>query len=153
MTATVEAVDLEQRRLTLKGPQGTARTFTVDERVERFNEIKVGDEVKMDYYLSFASEIREPTAEEKASPSTVLERTAKALPGTAPPAGGLRRIKAVVTVEQIDRPAERVTVRGPLGNTLTVRVADPSRLDMVHLGDTVIVTYTEGLAVAVEKVE
>ena len=56
-------------------------------------------------------------------------------------------------VEAIDRPAERVTLLGPLGNSVTVHVLDPSRLDMVDLGDTVIVTYTEALAVSLVEIE
>jgi hypothetical protein len=56
-------------------------------------------------------------------------------------------------VEGIDRPAEMVTLKGPLGNTITIKVLDPSRLDKANLGDTVIVIYTEALAVSVEKVK
>jgi len=98
-----------------------------------------------------ASEIREPTAEEKENPLTVLEGAVKAPPDTAPAAGGLRQIKAVVTVEDIDRSAEMVTLKGPLGNILRVLVAYPERLEKVKIGDTVIVIYTEALAVSVEK--
>ena len=152
VTAEVQKVDLEKRELTINGPQGNDSSFTVDKRVERLNEIKAGDKVNVDYYVSLASEIREPTAEEKENPITVLEVVAKAPPDTAPAADGLRQIKAVVTVEGIDRPAEMVTLKGPLGNTITIKVLDPSRLDKVSLGDTVIVTYTEALAISVEKV-
>jgi hypothetical protein len=58
-----------------------------------------------------------------------------------------------VTVEGIDRAAERVTLKGPQGKIVTVHVLDPSRLDMVSLGSTVIVTYTEALAISLEKVK
>ena len=152
VTAEVKKVDLEKRELTIKDQQGNVSSFTVDKQVERLNEVKAGDKIKVDYYVSLASEIREPTAEEKENPITVLEVSAKAPPETAPAADGLRQIKAVVTVEGIDRPAEMVTLKGPLGNTITIKVLDPSRLDKVSLGDTVIVIYTEALAISVEKV-
>lgn len=153
VTATVEAIDVANREVTLKGPQGGVISFTVDERVKRLNEITVGDEVTADYYVSLAWEIREPTEEEKAEPLTVVAGAAKAPPDTSPGAGGLRQIKAVVTVEGIDRSAETVWLKGPLGNYLTVEVADPARLETVRAGDTVVVTYTEALAISVEKVE
>jgi len=153
VTAEVQKVDLEKRELTIKDQQGNVSSFTVDKQVERLNEVKAGDKIKVDYYVSLASEIREPTAEEKENPITVLEVATKAPPETAPAADGLRQIKAVVTVEGIDRPAEMVTLKGPLGNTITIKVLDPSRLDKVSLGDTVIVIYTEALAVSVEKVK
>ena len=127
-------------------------TLSVDQQVKRLNEIKTGDKVNIEYYISLASEIREPTPEEKENPITILAVAAKAPPETAPAAGGLRQIKAVVNIVAIDRPAERVTLKGPLGNTLTIRVLDPSRLEKVNVGDTVIVLYTEALAVSVEKV-
>lgn len=152
VTAIVTAIDMNKRELTIKGPKGEVTTFTVDKRVKRLNEIKKGDTIKVDYYVSLASEIREPTAEEKKYPLIVLEDAAKAPPDTEPAAGGLRQIKAVVTVEDIDRSAETVTLKGPRGYIVMVRVPFPERLEKVKKGDTVIIIYTEALAVSVEKV-
>src|SRR5690348_3244965 len=70
-TATVQAVDVEKRELTLKGPLGNVETLTVDKSVKRLNEIKVGDEVTAKYYISVAAELREPTAAEKDNPLLV----------------------------------------------------------------------------------
>ncbi|MHC4228966.1 MAG: hypothetical protein ACYSW0_16180, partial [Planctomycetota bacterium] len=105
----------------LSSPFGNTLTFAVDQRVRRLDEIRAGDLVAIGYYMSLATEIREPTDEERESPLTVLEGAATAPPGTAPGAGGLRQIKAVVTVEGIDRVAETAMLRGPLGGVLTVR--------------------------------
>ena len=117
-------------------------SFIVDKKVKRLNEVKVGDKIRAKYYISLATDIRKPTPEEKKNPLVMLEGAGKAPPGTTPAAGGLRQIRAVVTVEGIDRAAERVTLKGPQGKIVTVHVLDPSRLDMVSLGSTVIVTYT-----------
>jgi hypothetical protein len=35
---------------------------------------------------------------------------------------------------------------------LTARVADPSRLEQLKLGENIVITYTEAMAVSVEKV-
>jgi hypothetical protein len=151
VTAKVQAIDLDKREITLKGPEGKVVTLTVDKSVKRLDEVKVGDDVQADYYVALAAEVREPTAEEKATPLTVLESKAKAPPGTDPAAGGLRVIKAVTTVEGLDRPTQSLTVKGPRGNYATVRVKDPSKLEKLRLGDTIIVTYAEALAVSLEK--
>jgi hypothetical protein len=45
LSATVEAIDYAKRTVTLKGPEGRTRTIKVDPGVERFREIKAGDEV------------------------------------------------------------------------------------------------------------
>ena len=97
-TATVQALDLEKRELTLKGPLGEVSTVTVDKAVKRLNEIKVGDEVTAKYYISVAAELREPTAAEKENPLVVTEGMAKAPKGTSPAAGAMRVIRDVATV-------------------------------------------------------
>jgi hypothetical protein len=152
ITATVQEIDPKKRELTVKGPLGNVITFTVDERVERLGEIKVGDTIAAEYYVSIAGELRPATAEERLEPLTILEERAKAPKGTSPAAGGLRVIKAVTTVEGLDRPTRSVTLKGPRGNYATVRARDLNNLEKLRLGDTIVVTYTEALAVSVEKV-
>jgi ribosomal 50S subunit-recycling heat shock protein len=45
ITANVEAIDYQTRAIALKGPLGNTRIFKVSDAVERFQEIKVGDQV------------------------------------------------------------------------------------------------------------
>src|SRR5688572_16544423 len=151
MTAKVEAVDLEKRELTLKGPLGDVTTVTVDKAVKRLDEVKKGDEVTAKYYVSVAAELREPTPEEKENPIMMVTGSAKAPKSADPAAGGLRVIKVVATVEGLQRPTRIVTLKGPRGNYMNVRAKDPKRLEKLHLGDTIVVTFTEALAIAVEK--
>jgi hypothetical protein len=153
ITATIEALDHETREATLRGPLGNSVTFTVDDRVERLNEFAVGDSVTADYFVSVAFELREPTAEEKAEPLVITEGAGKAPAGVTPAAGGLSQIKAVCTIEGLDRPTETVTLKGPLGRYVTVRTADPANLPHLRIGESVVVTYTEALAVSLEKAE
>ena len=104
VVARVEAINLTTREVTLKESTGRIDTFTVDKRVMRLDEVKVGDQVIAEYYVSFVAELRAPTAEEKANPLQVLSTTVRAPAGTQPPgAGVLRLTKAVVTVEGLDR--------------------------------------------------
>jgi hypothetical protein len=152
-TAKVEAIDLNKRELTLKGPLGNVATFVVSDRVKRLNEIKPGDEVTVDYYLGVAAELRAPTSEEAKEPLVVLEEKARAGSGSAPAGGAMRVIRVVATVEGLDRPSQTATLKGPRGRYLTVRVADPSILEKPRLGDTVVVTCAEAMAVSVEKVK
>jgi phosphoribosylformylglycinamidine synthase len=49
-----------------------------------------------------------------------------------------------------DRMTETVTVKGPMGNYLTARVADPTRLTQLRIGETIIIIYTEALAISLE---
>lgn len=151
ITANIEAIDPDKREVTLKGPLGNTVTATVDEQVKRFNEFKVGDDVTAEYFVAVAGELREPTAEENASPLTVQEGAARAPQQTAPAAGVGRQIKAVTTVEGIDLPTQTVTLKGPRGKYVTVRAQDPENLKKLQIGNTIVVTYTEALAVSLEK--
>jgi Cu/Ag efflux protein CusF len=152
ITAEVQSIDLDKREMTLKGPLGNTVTFVVDNRVKRLNEVKVGDHVRADYYISIAAELREPTAEEKETPLVVLQGLARAPADAEPAAGGLHQIKAVTTVEGIDMPTQTVTLKGPRGNYATVQAQDPENLKKLRIGETVVVTYTEALAVKLKKV-
>src|SRR5262249_16169517 len=108
VTASVEAINLPDREITLKGPLGNTETYTVDQKVKRLNEVKVGDLVRVDYYVSIAAELRKPTAAEKKTPIVFLDIKDKAPPGASPAAGGLRRFKVVTTIEGLDRPTQTV---------------------------------------------
>ncbi|HSE96249.1 MAG TPA: hypothetical protein VLD61_10170 [Methylomirabilota bacterium] len=149
LTATVEAVDVQKRMLTLKGSDGQPRTIHVDEQVKNLPQVKVGDRVILEYHESLAIELREPTEAERANPKTVEAMAGTAPAGQKPAAGAGRRVRAVVTITAIDAGKQTVTIKGPEGNTLTVKARDPKNLAKVKVGDTLVVTYTEALAVAV----
>ena len=151
VTAKVEAVDLEKREITLKGPLGNVETLTVEKTVKRLDEVKPGDEVTAKYYVSVAAELREPTQQEKENPIMIVTGAAKAPKSSDPAAAGVRVIQVVATVEGLQRPTRMVTLKGPRGNYLNVRAKDPKRLEKLHLGDTIVVTFTEALAISLEK--
>jgi hypothetical protein len=54
------------------------------------------------------------------------------------------------TIEAIDAKKKRVTLKGPEGKTQEIKVKDPKNLKNVKVGDQVVLTYTEALAVSVE---
>jgi hypothetical protein len=151
VTAKVEAVDQAKREVTLKGPLGNVVTFVVDERVKRLKEVKVGDEVTADYYVSLSGELRAPTEDERNHPLTILEGGARAPKGASPAAGGLRAFKVVATVIGLDLPTQSVTLEGPRGNSGSIRAENVEKLKQLRLGDTVVVTYTEALAISLQK--
>ena len=149
-TGTITDIDHATREMTLKGPEGNLETFVVDKKVQRFNEAKVGDKVSMDYYLGYDAEVRKPTADEERNPLVVLETSRRAGSEAAPAAHDTRRIRAVVTIEGLDRAAQTLTVKGPRGKYFVTRVADPSRLEQVKIGDTILMTFTESTAISLK---
>jgi len=151
--AKVLEVNYKERLLTLKGSDGKVEKLKVDEAVKRLNEVKVGDMVLVQYYVSVAFEVRPPTEEEKKNPKSMMAVAGKSEPGMDPSAGALVRVKAIVTIEAIDRTAQTVTIKGPSGGVATIKAQHPENLEKVKVGDTVAVEYSEALAVALEPVK
>jgi len=151
VTAKVDAIDHAAREITLRDELGHVVTFTVDKRVKRLDEVQEGDEVTAAYYISLAGELRPPTEEEKQNPLEIKSGAARAPKGTEPAAGALRTIRVVTTVAGLDLATQTVTLTGPMGNYVTVRAKNVDNLKKLHLDDTIVVTYTEALAIAVDK--
>jgi hypothetical protein len=53
----VDAIDYDNRTVVLTGPEGNSFKLTVDDRVKRFNEVKVGDIVVVGYTQALAAEM------------------------------------------------------------------------------------------------
>src|SRR5262249_3507905 len=60
LTAKVKAIDYAKRTVTLEGPQGGTRTITVDPRVKRLRDVKVGDEVVVRHTEALALAVSKP---------------------------------------------------------------------------------------------
>jgi len=150
-TATVEAVDQKTRMVTLKGPKGKSVTFKASEEVRNLAQVKVGDEVKFAYYESIAVRVLKageafPTAGESAA-------MARAKPGEKP-AGVIGTETTVnATITALDKKAKTATLKGEDGKSVTVTPLRPEKLDEVKVGDRLVITYTEAIAVKVEKKE
>ena len=149
--ASVENINKEKREITLKGPQGNLVTLTATEAVQRFDEIKVGDTIQAEYWTFLRAEFREPTAEEKATPLVVLAEAGRA-PKEVDPAGAVGAVvKAVVEVISIDKKGKLVAIQGPRGNFMILPVADETVLKNLKVGEVVIMTYAEAVALSLSS--
>jgi len=147
VTATVESVDLSTRMVTLKDPEGKLMEFRAGEEVKNLPQVKAGDQVVMTYYESIAAQIVKAGTD----PGAVAQQAvATAKPGEKPAGAAFQQVSVTATVEAIAENREYVTLKGPEGKSAEVKVRDPKILEGVKVGDTVMITYTEALAVSVE---
>lgn len=151
-TATVTAIDKATREVTLKNEDGESNKIVVGPEMERFDEIAVGDTVRAKYTVGMTAELRAPTEEEKKEPFLALQGGGRSPEGTAPAAGAARMFRIVATIEALDRTTQTATLKGPDEMYLTVKVQDPTLLTKPHIGDTVIVSVAESVALSLEKV-
>lgn len=149
VTATVQAINQTTRMVTLKGPQGKSTTIHVGDSVQNLAQVKKGDQVVVTYYESLAYDVMR--AGDATRGVTVAGVAGTAQPGSMPAGVGARAITATAKIKAIDKKNQTVTLKGPNGQLKTVKVKDPTKLDKVHVGDLVQITYTEALAVAVEE--
>jgi hypothetical protein len=147
--ARVAAIDHAKRLVTLEDAAGDRATFHADPAVKNLAQVKVGDELVGELAEILVLELREPTAEEREADAEILEVAATAEPGQKPAGAYVRQIRALLTVEAIDKAAGTATLRGPAGNSRTIAARDPANLDRVKVGDSVVATYTEALRLEV----
>lgn len=152
VSATVTAVDRPSRSVILKFEDGREEPFVVGDEIEGFSAISVGDTVLAGYARSLAMELREPTAAELENPLDVTEQIEASDDGSGTGRAG-RMIRAVTTVEVLDRINMTATLQGPLGNYLTVDVEDAELMTKVNIGQTVVATFTEAVVLSLTKAE
>jgi hypothetical protein len=133
--AQVVSLDRLTRAITLKGPKGTVVDVIAGKEVKNFDQLKVGDFVTVRYFQSLALELQKPG---QAAPVMHERPTARG-----------REVRALAKVTAIDEQAKTMSLKGPRGNTVTLDVRNPEHFKVMKVGDDVLVTYTEAVAVSV----
>jgi hypothetical protein len=147
LRGTVEAVDKEKQTVTIKGPKRTLTVRVQDPK--KLEAIKVGDPVVGKYYEAIAFEVKKPGT---ATPGvTAQQGVATSQPGATPAGAVGEQVTVTATITAVDKAAHTVTIKGPEGNTETVKARNPKNLDAVKVGDLVEITYTRALAIALDK--
>ena len=147
VTAEILAIDLNARVVTLRGPKGNVFDLKVGEEAKNLPQLKVGDLVTAKFYESIVVEVRKPGEPGGVSASGAV---ATAEPGAKPGGAVASQVTVTTTLEAIDPKKTYVILKGPEGNSVRVKVREPKNLKNVKVGDQVIITYTEALAISVE---
>jgi len=86
------------------------------------------------------------------TPSVTVEQgRATSKPGETPAGVIAQQVTVNATIVGIDKKAQTATIKGPEGNAVTVKARDPKNLDKVKVGDNVEITYTQALAISLDK--
>jgi len=145
VTATVTAINQQARAVTLTADNGQSYSFVADSAVKNLAQVKQGDRVTVTYIEALAYDVRK-----SGQPAASTTVAGAAAPVGAMPAGAIaQQTKVTVTITAIDPKVPSVTFKGPQGNTQTVKVLHPERLQGVKVGDVVDLTYTQALAIKV----
>jgi Cu/Ag efflux protein CusF len=148
-TATVKAVDVAARTVTLQNAAGETATLKVGPEVKRLAEVAPGDVLQIQIEQELVLEYQSAGTPAVAPKAVVAGDRADA--GQAPAGIVAAGIQATVTVTAIDAPNRFVVFQGPGGTLFQVKAGPKVKLEKLKVGDHLLATYVEAVAVALEK--
>jgi hypothetical protein len=139
VAGTVDRIDRLTRILTLRVGNNTTQPLYVPQEIKLFDELKTGDQV--------SARVRESvivSARPGLKPQLTTDTTADAA-NKREGAGGLelvQQLKAVVTVDDIDRKARVIAYRTADNRHVVRSVASPQLIEGLKAGDVIEITWT-----------
>jgi len=146
--ATVTAVDMAKREVTLRDDKGNDVVVEVSDAVQNLNQVKVGDHVVVSYTEALAWQVKAAGSGTPGVSADTNITTSK--PGDKPGGTAGRTVTVTTTITNIDLANGTVTLTGPNGGRQTIKARDPENLKKVKIGDLVDITYTEAVAISVK---
>jgi hypothetical protein len=147
LAATVVGIDKATRTVTLRGPQGRTLDVVCGDEVRNFDQIRVGDQVGVRYQESLSLELKKASGQAAGAAGGAV--AARAAPGSRPAGIVGREIQVLADVVAVDQAKSTVSLKGPRGNVVDLKVQNPDHFKVVKVGDQVEAVYTEAIAVAV----
>jgi hypothetical protein len=150
--ATVKAIDLRTRSVTLEGAGGNLIVLTAGAQVQNLAQVRPGDTVIVHYYTSSAYVLAPPGT--KLPDNSLTTAAARAVPGEKP--AGAAGTKMVVTglVVAVDPTLHTVSLVDPTGGRIrSVSVVTPEgqqSMKLIKVGDTITAIITGAVLIAVE---
>ncbi len=147
LTAGVTAIDKATRTLTLKTAKGKLLDVVAGEEVKNFDQIKVGDQLVVQYLQALTLEVKKGGGVRELQQES---DAARAKPGEKPAGVGARQVTIVADVLAVDQKNMTITVKGPRGKVVDLKVKNPEHFKVVKKGDQIEAVYTEALALSIE---
>ncbi len=151
-TAEVRAVEREQRKVTLRREDGSLLALQVGQAARNFDQIAVGDKVRVRYKESLAASLR--PAGDTASAAQGVIGAARTEPGAKPGGGVGVAVSLRVKIESIDLEHNIVVFSLASGELIAHRLATPQGREFARslvVGNIVQLDYAEALALSVDE--
>jgi len=146
VAGTVETIDKNMRAVNIKTADGKFVAVDVPASATRFDELKVGDKLKVTYNNNVYARLK-PAGEAAVDTAATASNMGK----EARPGGVAAMVRTMTaTVNDVDKAASSMTFVGPNGWKYSRRIVDPKVFDQVKVGDRVDVTWSTDVTFAVE---
>jgi hypothetical protein len=149
VTAQVEAINHETREVTLRGPEGETVSFVASEDARNLGQVEVGDIVVAEYVQTMSIEVFANDGYEPSAGNLVV--AGRSEEGEMPALTAIDAIVVTATLEEINFETNTFKLKGPSGEIKEYEARNPENLKKVVIGDLVVITYTEAVAISVEK--
>jgi hypothetical protein len=151
VTAVVEAINHETRDVTLRGPEGKSVSFVASEEARNLDQVQVGDTVIAEYKQDLSIKVLAGDGTEAGVGGlSAMTRTPE---GEMPGLAAVNSTVVTASVEEINLEANTFKLKGPNGQINEYVAQDPENLRKAAVGDLVVITYTEAVAITVQKTE
>jgi Cu/Ag efflux protein CusF len=149
VTAVVEAIDVETRVVTVRKTDGESLTFTASEDARNLAQVSVGDILMAEYQETISIEVM---ANEGYEPEAAkMDAAARTEEGEMPGFAAMDATVITATVEEINIEANTFKLKGPDGTINEYVARNPENLKRSQVGDLVVITITEAIAIIVEE--
>ncbi|HHQ4630442.1 hypothetical protein [Aeromonas hydrophila] len=144
--ATVTAIDMASRKVSLKNAAGEAFDIVAGEQVTNLANLKVGDVVALRYLQMLDLELLKGTAGVR---KRIVEVAAgKAEAGEKPGAGIGKKVALYGDVIAVDKGQQTITVKG-VDHTLVLKVHNPAQFALIAKGDQIKAVQTQAVGIGI----
>lgn len=149
VTAEVTAIDHETRVVTVRKADGEEITFTASDEARNLDQVSVGDILRAEYERTVSIEVMANDGmEPEAAAASAMARTKE---GEMPGIAAMDATITVATVEEINIEMNTFKLKGPDGEVTEYVARNPENLKRSAVGDIVVITTTEAIAITVEE--
>ncbi|HHQ4552318.1 hypothetical protein AO724_18405 [Aeromonas allosaccharophila] len=145
-SATVTAIDLETRQVSLKNAEGETFDIVAGEQVANLPNVKVGDKVMLKYLQILDVELLKGTAGVR---KRIVEVDGERAGADEKPGGGVgMKVTIYADVIGLDKQQQTVTVRG-VDETLTIKINNPEQFNLIAEGDQLKAVQTKAIGIGI----
>ncbi|WOE66040.1 hypothetical protein [Aeromonas allosaccharophila] len=145
-SATVTAIDLETRQVSLKNAEGETFDIVAGEQVANLPNVKVGDKVMLKYLQILDVELLKGTAGIR---KRIVEVDGERAGADEKPGGGVgMKVTLYADVIGLDKQQQTVTVRG-VDETLTIKINNPEQFNLIAEGDQLKAVQTKAIGIGI----
>ncbi|WP_429021810.1 hypothetical protein [Aeromonas allosaccharophila] len=145
-SATVTAIDLETRQVSLKNAEGETFDIVAGEQVANLPNVKVGDKVMLKYLQILDVELLKGTAGIR---KRIVEVDGERAGADEKPGGGVgMKVTLYADVIGLDKQQQTVTVKG-VDETLTIKINNPEQFNLIAEGDQLKAVQTKAIGIGI----